>query len=238
MAAGSASEVVELRPNLQPLPASEFRLETNGSQTYLRFTTTSRNSGQIALEVVAEPSDPNNSNGSVQAYQRLFDDEGNEVRHEGIGKLEYHDAVGHEHYHFVNYANYLLEPESPGPGRLASKTTFCIIDTDRIDHKLDGAPKRAHYTRCGTEIQGMSVGWGDSYRYYLEGQSFDVTDLAPGRYTVTIVIDPQDRIRETNDSDNTSVVTIDLDPDAGTVTVVDDSGPSNGNGNGNGRGRR
>ena len=82
----------------------------------------------------------------------------------------------------------------------------------------------------------MSVGWGDSYRYYLAGQSFDVTGLTPGRYTVTIVIDPQNRIYETNDSDNTSVVVIYLDPVAGTVGVVGESGPGN-NGNRNGRGR-
>ncbi|NIN68375.1 MAG: hypothetical protein GTO63_27445 [Anaerolineae bacterium] len=35
----------------------------------------------------------------------------------------------------------------------------------------------------------MSVGWGDTYGYRLEGQSLDITGLADGTYVLRIVID-------------------------------------------------
>ena len=116
----------------------------------------------------------------------------------------------------------------------ASKTTFCIIDTDRIDHKLPGAPKRAVYTYCGTDVQGMSVGWGDTYRYTLSGQVIVVPGSLNGTYVVEIEIDSFNNLLESNEdpADNTSRVTIVIDSAAGTVQVEAAGPPGRGNGPG------
>ena len=86
----------------------------------------------------------------------------------------------------------------------------------------------------------MSVGWGDTYRYYLAGQAIDVTDLPDGDYQLTIEVDPKNRLLETDDADNTSTMLLRISVNDGTLGVLGGgaSGPGNGNGRGNGRGPR
>src|SRR5262249_12043257 len=119
----------------------------------------------------------------------------------------------HNHVHFNDYATYTLRPMGiPGfdDDSHGEKTTFCIIDTIRIDAQLPGAPQTAHYTSCGNiqqgqvTPQGLSVGWGDTYGYYLDGQSVDITGLPNGQYRLIIDVDPLDRIQESDDNDNDS----------------------------------
>ena len=224
----------DLNPNLEALPAKDLRLETaSDGTTYLRFSTTSWNSGEGPLELVAGEID--RENGKQRVYQRIYADDGSnwDVL---AGSFEWHEA--HSHFHFEGYALYTLQPvdASGASQRSGSKMTFCVMDTDRINHRLPGAPKRAVYTICGKDIQGMSVGWGDTYKYYLAGQEIDVTGLPAGEYDLTIEIDPKGHLVETNDADNTSTVRIRLDVSQGTVEVLSaGSGPGNGNGGGGGR---
>ena len=231
----SARATSELQPNLEALPADEFRLETDsGGSTYLRFSTTTWNSGFGPLELVAGEKDT----GKQNIYQRIYQDDGSyyDVL---AGTFVWHED--HGHFHFEDYALYTLQAaNAPGASeRTSSKTTFCVIDTDRINHRLPGAPKRSVYRTCSGEIQGMSVGWGDTYRYHLAGQAIDVTDLPEGHYELTIEVDPKTRLVETDEGDNTSTVLLRISVSDGTVSVLDDAGgPGNGNGRGNGRGPR
>jgi hypothetical protein len=66
------------------------------------------------------------------------------------------------------------------------------------------------YASCGAQIQGMSVGWGDEYAAHLPGQEFDLSDLADGEYKVTIVADPENRIVETDETDNVSCIVVNI----------------------------
>ncbi len=230
----SADLASELQPNLEALPADEFRLETNSAgRTYLRFSTTTWNSGAGPLELIAGDKDA----GQQKIYQRIHLDDGS-YYDLLAGTFVWHEQ--HGHFHSEDYALYTLqEADAPGASvRTSSKTTFCVIDTDRINHKLPGAPKRSVYRTCGSEIQGMSVGWGDTYGYYLAGQAIDVTDLPDGDYQLTIEVDPKKRLLETNDADNTSTVPLRISVSDGTVEELSDggSGPGHGNGRGNGRG--
>ena len=232
----SAELVSDLQPNLEALPADEFRLETDAAgRTYLRFSTTTMNSGLGPLELVAGDKDA----GKQKIHQRIHRDDGS-YYDLLAGDFVWHEQ--HGHFHIEDYALYTLQAaDAPGASeRTSSKTTFCVIDTDRINHKLPGAPKRSVYRVCGSEIQGMSVGWGDRYGYYLAGQAIDVTGLPDGDYELTIEVDPKQRLMETNDSDNTSTVRLRISLSDGTVKELSGggSGPGNGNGRGNGRGPR
>jgi hypothetical protein len=84
---------------------------------------------------------------------------------------------------------------------------------------MGNAPKRPVYTSCTSAVQGLSVGWGDTYTSTLPGQSFEITGLPDGDYTLRIDIDPKGRIIETDETDNSSSVQLRLS--GGSVTVLD-----------------
>jgi hypothetical protein len=220
----------QLLPNLVALPASELQITVADGVRELRFSTTSANLGEGPFEIIGGAT----SGGSQQIDQRIYNSDGTWTD-QNAGFSAYHPQ--HGHIHVDDYANYVLELESaPGHSvRTGTKQTFCVLDTDRINHKLPGAPKRAAYTTCGSEVQGMSVGWGDTYRAHLFGQSIDITGLEDGVYLLIIQIDPKDHFEELDESDNQSVITIQITGNS--VTVLGQDGEETGNGNGNGRGR-
>lgn len=181
----------------------------------MRFSTTSKNIGLGPLEVVAGEITGNGTRQRV--YQRITVDGGEPVL-VAAGEFVYHP--GHQHFHFEDYATYVLQPvNAPGGSlRTGTKVTFCIMDTTRIDTKLPGAPKQPYYRTCGAQVQGMSVGWGDTYGAHLAGQEIDITGLPNGTYNLVIQIDPLGRLQETDEGDNSSTVQIRLT--GGTVCVV------------------
>jgi hypothetical protein len=212
---GSAQ--VELRPNLQPFPAFDLRLGNNTSTggREIRFSTRSWNKGLGPLELVA--GDVISSGQNV--YQRVYNSDGTHQDY-FAGTFVYHPA--HNHFHFNDYALYLIEPiNAPGgSSKVGSKTTFCVMDTNKIDGSLPGAPVQAHYATCGTTVQGMSVGWADTYGYVLEGQAVDITGNPTGDYCLSIQIDPKGRLLETNEADNIASSLLRVDVERGTVTVL------------------
>lgn len=68
----------------------------------------------------------------------------------------------------------------------------------------------------------MSVGWGDTYGYWLAGQDIDFTGNPDGIYQLKIEVDPKKLLLETNENDNVSCVLLDIQ--GSSVTVLDSSG--------------
>ena len=64
---------------------------------------------------------------------------------------------------------------------------------------------------------GDNLGWADIYRYYLEGQYFDITGAPYGDYEIRITADPNNKLVESNNSDNLSVVRIRIGSGGATV---------------------
>ncbi len=220
---GSAQQALELRPNLEPFPAFDLRLVPNFSTggKEIRFSTRSWNKGVGPLELVAGETGSQGQN----VYQRVYLSDGSHVDY-FAGTFVWHPA--HNHFHFEGYALYSLEPiNAPGGSpKSGNKTTFCIMDTNKIDASLPGAPQQAVYSTCGTTIQGMSVGWADTYGYTLEGQSVDFTGNPSGDYCLTIQIDPKGRLLETDEQDNVASSLLHIDVERSTISVLDNSGCS------------
>jgi hypothetical protein len=219
--AAGAQAVIARTPNLKPLPASNLSLVTNTSGALtLRFSTTSWNNGTGPLQLEAGSVDT--GSGKQQVYQRVFNDDGSSTLF-FAGWFEWHPT--HNHFHFDDYALYSLQPvNAPGGSlRTGQKTTFCVMDTTRIDGSLPGAPGQAVYNTCGNLVQGMSVGWGDTYGSQLPGQELDFTGNADGIYQLKIDVDPNSRLVESNENDNESCVLLSLKKPS-TVTVLDASG--------------
>lgn len=221
--AGSAAAqtVVDRPPNLIPLGASNLSLVSNGSGgVTLRFATTTWNGGTGPLELAAGSVDT--GSGKQMVYQNVFRSDGSSyLRY--AGAFQYH--AEHNHIHFDDYALYALQPVNApgGSSRTGMKTTFCVMDTHRVNGSLPGSPTTAFYSSCGRVMQGMSVGWGDTYGAHLAGQEIDFTGNADGIYQLRIEVDPKKLLVEGNEGDNTSCVLLSIRK-PGTVSVLDSSG--------------
>jgi hypothetical protein len=207
------SAATEYRPNLVATPASSLSVVQASGVINLRFSTLSWNSGTGPLELRAGAIDLDQLTQKV--YQRVNRSDGTYYDN-FAGDFVWHPE--HAHFHFEDYALYRLVPvNAPGASeRQSAKTTFCVMDTTKIAN-FPG-PASAVYATCGADIQGMSIGWGDTYGWQLFGQSFDVTNSPDGDYDLIIVIDPKLRILESNESDNSACVRIRLSVSARSVT--------------------
>lgn len=196
----------ELLPNLEALPPSKMCLtHSSGNTTLLQFEATSWNSGRGPLEVVAQKT----IGKKRKIDQRIYRDDGT-YRSSLAGFFVWHAA--HNHFHVADYAHYIVEPvDAPGASpRIGTKTSFCLGDNAYINSAVS-----SYYHSCGSPtqsgvIQGLSVGWGDTYHIFTIDQEVDVTGLPDGDYLLKMVVDPKKRLIESDDTDNTGEVLIHL----------------------------
>ena len=211
--ASPASAATEKLPNITPFPASELRIVTSDGQRTLRFSTITWNKGAGHLELRGTRE---LQNGRERVVQRIYWTDGTS-QERTAGYFEYHSS--HNHTHFNNYAKYVLRPVSTsGVGVEGAKTTFCVMDTNKINTRLPGASKRPRYKSCDTKVQGMSVGWADKYGYWLDGQSFNISHSPDGTYDLVVQVDPTNAIKESDEGDN--VITRRIRIAGTTVTVI------------------
>ena len=217
-------QVVELKPNLQAFPAGNLAIVQDMSGApQLMFSATTWNNGDGPLVLVAGETDPATLKQKV--YQRVFLSDGT-FYDRVAGDFVWHPS--HNHFHFEDYAVYTLQPfNAPGASaRTSAKTSFCVMDNTAVDTTLPRAPNKPVYVICGNAMQGMSVGWGDTYTNQLPGQSIDLTGLPDGDYKLIIEADPKKRLLEINESDNSSCVLLRIGVNSLSLNVLDSTGCS------------
>lgn len=214
VAADMVTEELELRPDLSPMPPLDLTLsETADGRTLLSFSTTYYNHGRGPLELVADPETRGLAEDIERiVFQRIYRPDGS-YRDKNAGEFLWHQE--HLHYHFADFISYDLEAvrvegEVPDLSGLKTKSTFCIRDISKITLKLANAVPDAEYEICGKELQGISVGWGDTYFFNYPDQNLDVSDLPPGTYKLTFVVNPEKLFDEVSYENNISSVTFDL----------------------------
>lgn len=209
----SAQAPAHLYPDLRTLPPSDplldwWRADDGTTHHVLRFTATIWNAGSGPLELRGET-----SGDKTLAYQRIHDASGG-FAERLVGEFVYHDS--HHHWHFERFAEYELWHESDydawkangghgaEPRWRGSKTTgqgesYCVRDSNPVQRLPDSPPAEA-YSTCDREIQGISVGWGDTYDFFLEDQWIDVgeTSLPDGRYVLRVIADPHNLLHESH----------------------------------------
>jgi hypothetical protein len=203
----------ELLPNLRALPATSIAMR---DADYMKFSSSSWNAGYGKFLLVAGPA--NTGVGTQQILQRIFCTDGS-FYDSPAGTAAYHEE--HNHVHFDDYANYILEEDTANPQnvRKGTKTSFCIMDTTAVNIQMAGASQSAVFDWCPTQdpdfnTQGMSIGWGDTYGSHLPGQELYIADLPAGMYRLRHAFDPKNRVREVSDDDNESCVKIRIFDDA------------------------
>lgn len=215
----------KLLPDLVPFAPYDIKYSQENGRTLLRFTSTFWNSGQADLHLLAR--DKNNTfspghDDTYDTYQRIPIDDGTTMD-SFVGELFWHDS--HDHYHYNEFGNYSLSPARVSPGTksgptLTNKTTFCQRDDTPVDLSLPNARQQPYYLGCGNAEQGVSVGWADVYPSTLPDQYIDVTDLAPGTYSLSFEIDPYGHFVEGDTSNNKSSTIVELNPAQGILNII------------------
>jgi lysyl oxidase len=120
----------------------------------------------------------------------------------------------HRHWHLAGFERYELLRDGALAGR-DRKTGFCLNDA----YETHAANRRPRWTGdCGRNRpraralrEGISPGFGDDYVPEREGQSIDVTGLAPGRYVLVHRANPARTLRESSYANNAASIAIELD---------------------------
>jgi hypothetical protein len=207
------------QPDLRTRVPADLRIRWESGKKLLRFSNTVYNWGSGPLELRPK----NKPRGTTDAYQRLYSHEANGTTYVAeeklVGTFVFHRA--HHHWHFEGFALYELLNDSNGSiGSIiatSKKTTVCIRDNATPE---SGAESLEHsgwgdYSRCDkAAIEGLSVGYGDTYPWNIEGQAMDVTDLANGCYWLRSTADPDGKLAESNDGNNSAVVRFKINGDS------------------------
>lgn len=228
--AGVAASVP--KPDLRSLPAWDIAV-TDGEdgdvpgKDYLAFSANVWNAGPAPLVV-----DGFRSPGKevMDAYQYFYDADGKQVGYTPTGTMEWDPRIGHEHWHFTDFASYRLLSEDQTKEVRSGKEAFCLANTDAVDYTVKNANWKPYNTdlstACGQQNsisvrEVLDVGSGDTYTQYRPGQSFDITDLPNGTYYIQVIANPEKRLQETNTDNNVALRKVVLagEPGARTVTV-------------------
>ncbi|WP_241827129.1 lysyl oxidase family protein [Streptomyces graminilatus] len=219
------------KPDLRSLPAWDIAI-TDGEdgdvagKDYLAFSANVWNAGPSPLVV-----DGFRQRGKdlMDAYQYFYDANGKQVGYTPTGTMEWDPRIGHEHWHFTDFASYRLLSADKTKEVRSGKEAFCLANTDAIDMTVKNAnwhPRNTDLsTACGEKSalsvrEVLDVGSGDTYTQYRPGQSFDVTGLPNGTYYIEVIANPAKRLKETNLNNNVALRKVILGGTEGARTVT------------------
>lgn len=216
MFARVASAQTELLPNMEPFAAADVQLVNGTAGLEVRFSATSWNRGLGPMELHGGELVGNDKQ-NVYQWVRRTDGLYNKYL---VGTFEFHDE--HNHFHFENYFLYELSPvDAPGgSGRTGQKTSFCLLDNVKVNAQITNGVRRAVYTTCNPDVQGISVGWGDRYGYTLPGQALPFAGNPSGDYLLKLTVDSKGNLHESDRSNNVSCALLRIDVNALSVQVI------------------
>jgi hypothetical protein len=223
--AGGAAETAAPRlPDLGMARLADVNVTTTASgQKQLRFSATVVNVGSERFEVTAARPD---AAADFAVAQRVFNSDGSATDVPVSAQLVF-AGDGHQHWHVKDLATYRLERLDNGVKvGTSAKGGFCFFDTTSYRLSLPGAPQSPVYsfTGCGTQdslqlTMGVSVGWGDRYRWTLPDQYIDITAVANGKYRVYAAANEFGRFQEVSATNNATWVDVSLSTRRGTTSV-------------------
>jgi hypothetical protein len=134
--------------------------------------------------------------------------------------LRYTVSPGHEHWHYLGFDRYELRRASDHSlVRPDLKTGFCLGDRydpgrpfpGKADEPVLEGDCRENAPQATSVTEGISIGYGDDYAAYLEGQSLDITGLPAGEYELVHRANGDLRVRESDHSNNASSVLLSIE---------------------------
>jgi len=218
-AAGLLSVQIERLPDLQTVVPQHVQIVNDHQREIIRFSNAIANTGDGPLQFHPEIPDATATEQVFQnAYQDIFDDQGNITRSLLVSQFEFHPQ--HNHWHITGVALFEIRKAnadgSIGPvfGTNSIKTTFCLVDW----YKLVGPSKTPErvYFECdrNAETQGISPGWADQYHQATPGQELELTGAPVGTYYLVSTANYSEVFLETDYNNNTAWVKFKLKRDS------------------------
>ncbi len=214
----------ELLPDLALLPPRDLKLSKTDGKTLLLFSTTYYNQGTGHLELRADPATAGRREDlDRRILQRVYLPDGkfNDLY---VGTFMWHQE--HLHYHYTDFITYDLDVvDAPGAPDLSGnriKSTYCLRDISKVDLPLENRSAEAKYKICGKELQGVAVGWGDTYYFDYPAQNMDISELPTGTYKMTFYVNPAQKLKELNYNNNIASAVFKIDRENNTVTVLEE----------------
>jgi len=205
----------DLIPDLTPMKILNLGLYHNGDKETIRFTTTIVNIGDGPFEVKSRRI----STDSSEAYQNIYNDFGDVSNSKRIGEFVFHPT--HNHYHLDNVATYSIYQglDDGTQGKYSqqlttsNKVSFCMEDTIPLNPTVEGSQR---FTKCNTDVQGISPGYADVYADYLPDQDLNVNDLESDTvYYLEVNVNPKRNFIEKDLDNNIAWVSFTLEGDFG-----------------------
>jgi len=206
----SVSDPRLLLPDLRTLPPYDLKIVAlpDGSRE-LRLSNTIWNSGAGALELEGIH---DRRALQTQVIQHVDARVGARLAYP-VGEFIFHPT--HEHWHFEQFSIYQLWALTPRgeldrPVSSSDKISYCLIDTDIIEPDNPAYQPRRIYYGCGRAFQGLSAGWGDTYKSHLDGQSIRLSGVKDGFYALVSTANPDGILLEADTSNNTAVLYLEI----------------------------
>lgn len=120
----------------------------------------------------------------------------------------------HGHHHFNTYAAYELLASDGSVAAEGHKQAFCLLDF----YRYPGTDGRGGFYNCN--FQGIQRDWQDVYDRDLDCQWVDVTDVAPGTYSLHVELNGEHLLNEEDYSNNDAMVSVVIPPPATDITAA------------------
>jgi hypothetical protein len=226
-AASNPSTAQELLPDLDQETPSQLQVQmtvAHGRRSFrLGFRSAVRNLGDGPLIVNgARPGRDTPEMTVDQVVERIG--AAPKVIH-GVGRMRYVVSPDHRHWHYLSFDRYSLQTyelhsvDTGPPPVEDQKTGFCLGDRYPVTtRRVQAAPAEPVFTsRCGltqpgrlSMHEGISVGYGDDYSAFLEGQDLPLGGLPDGRYVLVHRVNADHGLKELTYANNAASVLLDL----------------------------
>ncbi|XP_045474566.1 lysyl oxidase homolog 2-like [Harmonia axyridis] len=119
----------------------------------------------------------------------------------------------HMHYHSMEiFATFDIFNDKGVRVAEGHKASFCLED----NQCLPGVEPKYNCNNFGD--QGISTNCSDIYKYTVDCQWIDISDIKPGVYTMKVVVNPEFKVAEMSYENNAAICTFHYSETFGTVT--------------------
>jgi hypothetical protein len=119
----------------------------------------------------------------------------------------YQFSACHQHYHFKGVGHYTLYyADGTTVASVGRKVGYCLMDVE--PNPTQSPPPATPTSLFSCANQGLHVGWEDVYTADLDCQWVDITGLPAGSYVLSVVVNEEHYLPESNYTNNEARVPV------------------------------